>query len=74
MLFHDESIFAANEDQWSQWDEKDNFTIKPKSKHSGIILWYQTLLMNSMITCVSMIQNILLLKVNIETTLIIESF
>ena len=38
VLFHDESIFSANEDQGSQWDEKDNFAIKPKSKGSGIMI------------------------------------
>jgi len=38
VLFHDESIFFANEDQGSQWGEKDNFAIKPKSKGSGIMI------------------------------------
>ena len=38
ILFHDESIFSANEDQGSQWGEKDNFAIKPKSKGSGIMI------------------------------------
>ena len=38
VLFHDESIFSANEDQGTQWGEKDNFAIKPKSKGSGIMV------------------------------------
>ena len=38
VLFHDESIFSANEDQGSQWGEKDNDAIKPKGKGSGIMV------------------------------------
>ena len=38
VLFHDESIFSANEDQGTQWGEKDNFAIKPKTKGSGIMV------------------------------------
>lgn len=38
VLFHDKSLFSANENQGSQWGEKDNFAIKPKSKGSGIMI------------------------------------
>ena len=38
VLLHDKSIFSAIEDPESQWGEKGNFAIKPKSKGSGIMI------------------------------------
>ena len=38
VIFHDESIFSAKEDQHTQWGTSDTITIKPKSKGSGIMV------------------------------------
>ena len=38
IIFHDESIFTANEDQRLQWGSTDMHVIRPKSKGSGIMV------------------------------------
>ena len=38
LLFNTYLCLSAIEDQGSQWGEKDNFAIKPKSKGSGIMI------------------------------------
>ena len=38
VIFHNESVFSANEDQHTQWGTSDTITIKPKSKGSGIMV------------------------------------
>ena len=37
-FFHDESTFNSNEDQSTQWGEKGQHMLKPKSKGSGIMV------------------------------------
>ena len=38
LFFHDENIFNSNEDQLTQWGEKGQHMLKPKSKGSGIMV------------------------------------
>ena len=38
VLFHDESIFTANEDQKLQWGSADMHVIRPKGKGAGIMV------------------------------------
>ena len=38
VIFHDESIFNANEDQQTQWGTPDTIMIKPKGKGSSIMV------------------------------------
>ena len=38
VIFHDESIFSANEDQRTQWGSADMHSIKPKGKGAGIMV------------------------------------
>ena len=51
VLFHDDSIFSANEDQGSQWGEKDSHVIKPKSKGSGIMVSDFTQIQSTQMYC-----------------------
>ena len=37
-FFHDESTFNSNEDQPTQWGERGQHVLKPKSKGSGIMV------------------------------------
>ena len=37
-FFHDESTFNSNEDQTTQWGERGQHMLKPKSKRSGIMV------------------------------------
>ena len=39
VIFHDESIFNANEDQQTQWGTPDTIMIKPKGKGLGIMVF-----------------------------------
>ena len=38
VFFHDETTFMSNEDQPTQWGEKGQKMMKPKSKGSGIMV------------------------------------